>query len=275
MNKSATYKTLITSKDELIRLFYESGGQMSVNVSYDIFKELNSDDYHQTVMSKASFVTCGEHLDSLTPEQRNDDAKMMNLTRIFEAKYADLLRCRKDFDEYDDDNEDYGDYYGDYYCDYEHVDDETLFKSMIKNHPFLFASKKLLNDKGFLREALCFSHKDVVCSVWKHVIPWWVQKKTWYMAYVHKAYYTMGEKMEKEGVFSNRKKALEMVSIYNDGIFLFKQYNPGMYMDVAFWKGVSNMNMHRPQRQNCFDMMPSELKERADLADVVSNLTSK
>ena len=184
MNKSATYKTLITSEDELISLFHESGQQLSVNLSSDAFKKLNTDDYHKNVMIKASFVTCGEHLDSLTPEQRNDRAKMMNLTSIFEAKYAYLLSCRKDFDEYDDDDDDYGDYHGEYYCDYEDVDDETIYKSMIKNHPFRFASKKLLNDKDFLQQALRFSHKDVVCSVWKHVIPWWVQKKTWYMAYV-------------------------------------------------------------------------------------------
>ena len=248
MDMHVTYKTVITSEDELMKLFRESGNQISVNLPYDAFKKLNTDDYHETVMTKASFATCGEHLDSLTPDQRNDYDKMMKLTRIFESKYSRF---------------------------WGYVDDATVRKSMIKNHPFKFASKKLLNNKKFLHEALCFSSKDVVCWAWKHVIPWWIQRKTWYMAYVETKCYNMGDKMAQAGVFSNRKKILEVMSIDNHAIYLVHKYNPDMLSDVDLWKGVSQLGLKLPQREKCLKMMPPELKEKNELADVVTKLTAK
>jgi len=243
----------------LIKLFRESGNQISVNLPYDAFTKLNTDDYHETVMTKASFATCGEHLDSLTPDQRNDYDKMMKLTRIFESKYSGFWHDQADFETWDEG----------------YVDDATVRKSMIKNHPFKFASKKLLNNKKFIKEALWFSNADVVCWAWKHVIPWWVQRKTWYMAHVETKCYNMGDKMAQVGVFSNRKKILEVMSIDNRAIYLVHKHNPDMLSDIDLWKGVSQLGLKLPQREQCLQMMPLELRKKNELADVVTNLTAK
>lgn len=256
------FNTVVTSEEELLRIFRESGNALEVKVDYDQFTKIKPANYFESVMQTVDFLSCADHLHMLTSEERNDHDKMFKLIKIFMHKHSKFMGFNQEFEDCLGNPRHSG-----------WIDPDIIHKYAIEKHPLNYVSNKLLNNVEFVQYALSYMHQyteTLMLPVCKRVFAWWIQKKPWFLALLSKNYIDVEDKMVKHKMFSKAKPAAELVKVDVSILYMIKEHNSSMLSDVKFWKRIFQTKMNLHDTRICMDYLPNCLRQHSDISEKVS-----